>query len=120
MSIFFYPFPKCSACAKPGAGNYIQNFCLGHPVAKIDISVFKLHRFETFEGLGFGEFDLEKKSRFQVGRKKNVSVSENLVSEKSIGFGFGNLVSEKSIGIGQNFGIVIQCPVDGNVPSFMT
>ena len=86
MSIFFYPFPKCSACAKPGAGNYIQNFCLGHPVAKIDISVFKLHRFETFEGLGFGEFDLEKKSRFQVGRKKNVSVSENLVSEKKYRF----------------------------------
>ena len=60
------------------------------------------------------------------------SVSENLVSEKKSRFwfqkiwsrkksiGFGNLVSEKSLGIGQNFGIVIQCPVDGNVPSSMT
>ena len=97
MSIFFYPFPKCSACAKPGAGNYIQNFCLGHPVAKIDISVFKLHRFQTFEGLGFGEFDLEKKSRFQVGRKKNVSVSENLVSEKKYRFRF------RKFGIGKKY-----------------
>ena len=77
---------------------------------------------------------------FTVSRLLRVSVSENLISKKSLGFklvakkmyrfqkiwsrkksiGFGNLVSEKSLGIGQNFGIVIQCPVDGNVPSSMT
>ena len=41
-------------------------------------------------GTGFGKFG--------IGKKVSVSVLENLVSEKSLGIGFG-----------QNFGIVIQC-----------
>ena len=76
--------------------------------AKIDISVLKLLGLKTFANF----------------LRVSVSVSENLVSEKSLGIGFGifgigkkvsvsvseNLVSEKSLGIGfrQNFGIVIQ------------
>ena len=56
---------------------------------------------------------------FGLGKKVSDLVSENLVSEKSIGFGkFGLgkknrfrkiLYWKKSLGIGQNFGIVIQC-----------
>ena len=50
---------------------------------EIDISVSKLLGFKTFanfsKGFGVGEFSLGKK----------VSVSENLVKEKSLGFGFG-------------------------------
>ena len=50
--------------------------------AEIDILVSKLLGFETFANL----------------LRVSFSVSENLVSEKSLGIGFG-----------QNFGIVIQC-----------
>ena len=80
-------------------------------------------------GIGFGEFGLGKKSQFWFWRilspkKVMVSVSENLVSKKSLGFGFGEFglgkksrfrfqtiwYREKSLGIGfgQNFGIGIQ------------
>ena len=83
--------------------------------SEIDISVSKLLGFETFANFlrvsvsenlvtgkkslsfGFVKFGLEKKSLGfgyrKFGLRKKVSVSENLVSEKS--FGFGNLVSEK-------------------------
>ena len=62
-------------------------------------------------GIHFGEFSLEKKVL--------VLVSENMVSEKSYGFGLGEFgrgkkvssrFRKKSLGIGfgQNFGIVFQ------------
>ena len=65
-----------------------------------DISVSKLLGFETFaKSLRVSVSVSEKKSRFRFQKK--------LVSEKSLGFGFGkksrfrfqkNLVSEKSLG----------------------
>ena len=70
-----------------------------HP--EIDISVSKLLGFETFA----------KSLRVSVSEKKS-RFRKNLVSEKSLGFGFGkfgfrkkvllskNLVSEKSLGLG--------------------
>ena len=61
------------------------------PGPEIDISVSKLLGFETFANFlkGFGEFGF--------GQKVSVSVSENLVSEKSLGFGFGK------VGLGFSF-----------------
>ena len=73
----------------------------------------------TLRSLGFGEFGLEEKSRFWfwriwsrkkslgfgfvkfgLGNKVSVSVSENLVSEKS--FGFGKFGLEKKVSISEN------------------
>ena len=48
-----------------------------------------LETFAKFLGFRFGQFGL--------GKKVSVLVSDNLVSEKNLGIGFG-----------QNFGIVIQ------------
>ena len=66
-------------------------------------------------GFGIGKFGLEKKSigfgfeKFWSRKKVSVSVSENLVLEKSLGFGkFGIAKKSLGIGFGQNFGIVIQ------------
>ena len=57
------------------------------------------------KSLGFGsrKFGLEKSicfgfGKFGLGNEVSVSVSENLVSEKSLGF--GNLVSKNSLGFG--------------------
>ena len=72
---------------------------------------FETSRFrnfcQIFEGFGFGKFGFGKKS-LGFGFKKNwsrkkvsVSVSEYLVSEKRFRFRFQkNLVSEKSLGLG--------------------
>ena len=61
--------------------------------AEIDISVWKPLGFDTFanffEGFGFGEFCL--------GKKVSVSVSENLVSKKSLSFSFGKFGLRKNV-----------------------
>ena len=52
--------------------------------AEIDISVSKLLGFETF------------------AKSLRVSVSENLVSEKSLGFGFEKIWSRKKVSVSEN------------------
>ena len=65
---------------------------------EIDISVSKLLGFETFAKflrVSVSETLVSEKSiNFgKIWSRKKVSVSENLVSEEKIGFGFGKKVS---------------------------
>ena len=69
--------------------------------------IFRISFQKMLRSLGLG-LGLETFAKFL---RVSVSVSKNLVSEKKSRFRFRkNLVSEKSLGIGfgQNFGIVIQ------------
>ena len=55
---------------------------------------------QVYEGFIFGEFGVRKKSQFRIRKnwprkKVSASVSQNLVSEKSLGFGFGELGYKK-------------------------
>ena len=88
-----------------------------------EIDGFETSQFQNFwqffEGFGFGY------GKIGLEKDVSVSVSENLVSEKSIGFGLEKFglgkksqfrlrkicYGKKSLGngVGQNFGIVIQC-----------
>jgi len=60
---------------------------------EIDISVSKLLGFETFAK--FLRVSVSVSENFVSGKKYRFRFQKNLVSEKSLGFGFGKLVSEK-------------------------
>ena len=85
--------PKCPPpYLKKTVFNISQSFTVNIIVfaAEIDISVSKLLGFETFANF----------------LKVSVSVSENLVSEKNLGFGFGKFGFQKSPGFGlRKFGL---------------
>ena len=88
---YFFPCPNGQFRVLRGGQNTLPGWFV-YCLAEIDISVSKLLGFETFAiFLGFW-------FRFRrIWSQKKVSVSENLVLEKSLGFGLGEFGLRKKV-----------------------